>query len=228
MPFRYLCAVLLTVAAAPSVTSAVAAHTIPMVIFDSWLSVAIVVLREFLIGAALGLLAALPLIAVQVAGEQIGMSMTLAMANTMDPTTQQQTTLISQLYLMVALWFYFRWNGHLLMVQAVVESLRLVPLASMALMPVTDLSIPAWLTGVFSVAMRMVLPFYCAILLADIGLGFLARTVPQMNIFVLGLPLKVTLGMFVIMVALPLTVEFIFTHVEPWIEFAMASATAWR
>jgi len=75
---------------------------------------------------------------------------------------------------------------------------------------------------------RMILPFWCAIMLADVGLGFLAYTVPQMNIFVLGLPLKVALGMFVIMVALPLTTELIFAHVEPWIEFAMASATAWR
>jgi len=228
MPFRYICAVVLTVAAAPSVTDPAAAHAIPMVIFDSWISITIVVLREFFIGAALGFLAALPLAAAQTAGEKIGMSMTLAMAHTMDPTTQQQTSLIAQLYLIVALWFYFRWNGHLLMVQAVVESLRFVPLASMSLMPVHDMSLPAWLTGLFGLSMRMVLPFYCAILLADVGLGFLARTVPQMNIFVLGLPLKIALGMFVLMVALPLTIDLIFAQVETWIEFAMASATAWR
>jgi flagellar biosynthetic protein FliR len=77
-------------------------------------------------------------------------------------------------------------------------------------------------------SIRIVLPFYCTILLADVGLGFLARTVPQMNIFILGLPLKVALGFFVLIMVLPLTVEMIFNHVEPWIEFALASATALR
>jgi len=228
MPFRYLCAVMLTVAAAPTVTDVTAGHAIPMAIFDSWIAIAIVVLREFFIGAALGFLATLPITAAQAAGEKIGMSMALAMAHAVDPTTQQQTSLIAQLYLVVTLWFYFRWNGHLLMIQAVMESVRLIPLARMNLMPADDMSLAIWIGSVFVLSLRMVLPFYCAILLADVGLGFLARTVPQMNVFVLGLPLKISLGMFVIMIALPLSVDLIFSQIEPWIEFALASATAWR
>ena len=228
MPFRYLCAVILTVASAPSVSSGAAAYAIPLVLFDSWISVLVVVLREFLIGVALGLLASLPLVALQVAGEKAGMSMGFSMANVMDPTTQQQTSVLSQILYMVGLWFYFRWNGHLLMIQAVVESLRFIPLAKTSFMPVTDMSVAEWLMGVLILALRMILPFYSTILLADVGLGFLARTVPQMNIFVLGLPLKVALGFFVLIAALPLTIELIFGYLEPWIEFALASATAWR
>ena len=228
MPFRLLCAVILTMAAAGPMNGAVAASIIPLALFDSWISVSIVLLREFLIGVALALLAALPLTALQVAGEKAATSMGFSMANVMDPMSMQQMPLIAQLQFMVGLWFYFRWNGHLLMVQSVVESLRLIPLARMSLVPMSDMSIGAWLTGLLNVAIRMVLPFYCALLLADVGLGFLARTVPQMNIFVLGLPIKVALGFFVLAVALPLTVEMIFDRVEPWIEFAIASATALR
>jgi len=228
MPFRFLCAVILTVASAGSMNTAVASSVIPLALFDSWISVSVVLLREFLIGVALGLLAALPLSALQVAGEKAATSMGFSMASVVDPTSMQQMPLLAQLHFMVGLWFYFRWNGHLLMVQSVVESLRLIPLASMSLLPINDMSIGVWLTGLLNIAMRMVLPFYCALLLADVGLGFLARTVPQMNIFVLGLPIKVALGFFVLVVALPLAVELIFNHVEPWIEFAIASATAFR
>ena len=228
MPHRFLCAVVLTVASAPSVSGNLAASAIPLALFDSWISVSAVLMREFLVGVSLGLLAALPMTALQVSGEKIGTTMGFSMASVVDPMTQQQTSLIAQLQFMVGLWFYFRWNGHLLMVQAVVESLRLIPLAKMSLAPMTDMAVGEWLTSVFTMALRMVLPFYCAILLADVGLGFLARTVPQMNIFVLGLPLKVALGFFVLIITLPLTVEVIFNHVEPWIEFALASATAWR
>jgi len=227
-PFRFMCAVILTVASAGSMNSAVAASVIPLVLFDSWLSASAVLLREFLIGVALGVLAALPLWALQVAGEKAATSMGFSMANVMDPTSMQQMPLLAQLQFMVGLWFYFRWNGHLLMVQSVVESLRLIPLARLTLLPMSDMSIGAWLTGLLNIALRMVLPFYCALLLADVGLGFLARTVPQMNIFVMGLPLKVALGFFVLAVALPLAVELIFDRVEPWIEFALASATAFR
>ena len=91
-----------------------------------------------------------------------------------------------------------------------------------------DMSLGVWLQGLFILAMRIVIPFYCALVLADVGLGFLARTVPQMNIFVLGLPIKVALGFLILAAALPLVVELIYNQVERWIEFALKSAAAWR
>ncbi|MDD3513913.1 MAG: flagellar biosynthetic protein FliR, partial [Synergistaceae bacterium] len=91
-----------------------------------------------------------------------------------------------------------------------------------------DLGLGSWLNQAFVLSLRFVLPFYGAILLADVGLGFLARTVPQMNIFVLGLPLKVALGFFVLMVVLPVTVELMAENIERFIEFALMGVTAWR
>ena len=224
VPFRFFCAALLTLASVGAASTTV----IPLMLFDSWISLFILALREFLVGVLIGLMAALPLVALQVSGEQIGISMGLSMASTLDPLSQVQTTLISQLQFLLGLWFYFHWNGHLLMVQSVVESLRLIPLAKLSFFPTHDMSIGPWLQGVFRLAMRIVIPFYCALLLADIGLGFLARTVPQMNIFVLGLPLKIALGFFVLMVVLPLAVDMIHGQVERWVEFALESATVWR
>jgi flagellar biosynthetic protein FliR len=89
------------------------------------------------------------------------------------------------------------------------------------------LSLGAWLSAAFSLAAKIVVPFYCALLLADVGLGFLARTVPQMNIFILGLPVKIALGFFVLAVVLPLAVEVIYSHLERWVEFALQSSMAW-
>jgi flagellar biosynthetic protein FliR len=228
MSFRFLCTVVLTAASAGAVGGAVASSVIPILFFESWISIALVVLREFLVGVALGLFSALPLIAMQIAGEQIGMAMGLSMASAIDPMTQAQTPLVAQFQLTVGLWFYFRWNGHLMLVQAIVESLRVIPLAGLSIAPASDMSIGAWLSTVMDMATRMTLPFYCSLLLADVGLGFLARTVPQMNIFILGLPMKMALGFFVLMIALPLTVELIFDTLGPWVEFAIASAAALR
>jgi flagellar biosynthetic protein FliR len=206
---------------------AIQAAVVPMVLFENWTSIFLMALRELLVGSLIGILAALPLIALQTSGEQIGLAMGLSMASTIDPMSQSQTSLIAQLQFLVGLWFYFRWNGHLLMIRALVESLRFVPLAGLSL-PTGDMRLGIWLQGVFHLAMQLVIPFYCALLLADIGLGFLARTVPQMNVFILGLPLKVGLGFFVLIVALPLAVDIVHGHLERWIGFALESVTAWR
>ncbi|HPK06646.1 MAG TPA: flagellar biosynthetic protein FliR, partial [Aminivibrio sp.] len=181
-----------------------------------------------LIGIAIGFLAALPLYVLQISGELIGISMGLSMVSLLDPLSEAQASIIGQLQFLVGLWFYFRWNGHLLMTQSVVESLRLVPPGKLALAISWDLGAGEWLQQAFVLSLRFVLPFYGAILLADVGLGFLARTVPQMNIFVLGLPLKIALGFFVLMVVLPVTVEIMAEQMERYVEFALRGATAWR
>ena len=74
----------------------------------------------------------------------------------------------------------------------------------------------------------MAAELYCALVLSDIGLGFLARTVPQMNIFVVGLPVKVALGFFVLAAVLPLAVDMLFPLMERWIEFALGAIMLWR
>ncbi|MDR2527621.1 MAG: flagellar biosynthetic protein FliR [Synergistaceae bacterium] len=226
LPFRYLFCTILTVAAAGSLVGESAA--VSTVLFESWVSIFILAVRELLVGAALGLLSALPLLALQISGEKIGMAMGVSMASVMDPTTQRQVSILDQLQFLTGLWFYFRWNGHLLIVQAVVESLRLVPLARMSLFPAGGLPLGEWLTFAFRLALQITVPFYCALLLADVGLGFLARTVPQMNIFILGLPIKLGLGLFVLAAALPLTVDIIYAQVDRWVRFALMSAAAWR
>ncbi|MDR1378206.1 MAG: flagellar biosynthetic protein FliR [Synergistaceae bacterium] len=228
IPFRFLCAALLTMASAGALGNKLETFYVPIVLFESWISIFILALRELMIGTALGLLTALPLTALQVSGEQIGTAMGISMASVMDPLTQRQSSILDQMQFLVGLWFYFRWNGHLLMIQAVVESLSLVPLAKLSLVPASDMALGEWFSGVFHLALEIVIPFYCALLLADVGLGFLARTVPQMNIFVLGLPLKLALGFFVLTLALPLCVDLIYDHIERWIQFALSSATAWR
>ena len=220
---RFWMAFLLTLAAAGSLQT-----DVPLILFDDWTSIVLLGTRELLIGSLLGFLAALPLYVLQISGELIGISMGLSMLSVMDPLSQVQVSIIGQLQFLVGMWFYFRWNGHLLMTQAVVESLKLVPPGKLALSISWDLGLGSWLNQAFVLSLRFVLPFYGAILLADVGLGFLARTVPQMNIFVLGLPLKVALGFFVLMVVLPVTVELMAENIERFIEFALMGVTAWR
>lgn len=223
-PFRYLFAVTLTAASIP----AVGENVIATVLFDSAFTVGLLCMRELLIGIALGLFSSLPLMALRITGEQIGTLIGFSMAQVMDPATQTENSILGQLNFLVGMWFYFRWNGHLIMVQAVMETLKLIPIGGISPLPMGDMAIGLWLQELFILSMRIVIPFYCALILSDIGLGFLARTVPQMNIFVLGLPVKVALGFMVLTVILPLTVDLIFNHFERWVEFALGGVQVWR
>ena len=223
LPARFWAAVLISIAAVGS-----ADLSIPTAIFSNWISIILCGTREFFIGTALGFLSALPLYALQVAGELIGNVMGLAMVSLLDPLSEEQSSIIGQLYFLIGLWFFFHWNGHLLLVQSVVESLKLIPIGKISLFIPADMGVGLWLQKLFVLAVRMVLPFYGALLLADIGLGFLARTVPQMNIFVLGLPFKIALGLFLLMVVLPLTVDLISANMREYIEMALKNAMIWK
>ena len=223
-PYRYMFVVMLTVCSVGIIKT----EEIPMIYFDEVIFIAAVCLRELLIGIALGFISALPIFALRVAGEQTGTTMGFSMAQVMDPTTQSESSLLGQLHSYTALWLYFRWNGHLLMIQAVIESLKLVPPGQISLFPSGDMQLGIWLQNLFLLGIRMVVPFYCAIVLSDIGLGFLARTVPQMNIFVVGLPVKVMLGFMVLAAIVPLAMDLIYTKFEHWIEFALSVIRVWR
>ena len=223
-PFRYIFAVMLTVCSIGIIKT----EDIPLIYLDEIIFIGAICLRELFIGIALGFIASLPLYALRVAGEQTGSMIGFSMAQIMDPTTQSESSLIGQLHFLVAMWFYFRWNGHLLMVQALIETLKLVPPGQISLFPAGDLSLGTWLQNIFILGIRMVVPFYCALVLSDIGLGFLARTVPQMNIFVVGLPVKVMLGFMVLAAIVPLIMDVVRGQMEHWLEFALGVLRLWN
>jgi flagellar biosynthetic protein FliR len=222
--YRFFFCALLSMASVNSVDT-----TVSLVLFESWVSIVILAVREFAIGAVLGILAFLPLTALHIAGDKTGTSMGLAMANVMDPLSQNQISVIGQMHIILGFWFYFYWGGHLLIIQSVIYSLQLLPPAEgLSFFASNDMSIGLWLQEAFKLALRMIIPFYCAMMLADIGLGFLARTVPQMNIFVLGLPLKMGLGFFILLMLLPFIVDVLYENRYRYFEFALESITAFR
>jgi flagellar biosynthetic protein FliR len=200
----------------------------PAVLFAAPVALLLACAREFLIGVILGFLSGAPFYALQISGELIGTTMGLSMVSLLDPLSEEQVVIVAQLQFAVGLWFFFRWNGHILLTQALVESLKLLPPGAVNFFKPGDMRLGAWLQSIFNLGVRFTIPYYGALLLADIGLGFLARTVPQMNIFILGLPLKMGLGLFLLMVVFPLTVDLIAPMVDSFLEVALQGIMALR
>ena len=223
LPVRFWLATLLALVAYPFFSA-----PLPERVLLGWEGVVLAGAGELLVGVALGLLSALPLYAVQVAGRVIGTQMGFGMVNVLDPFSQVQVSLIGQIKFLLGLWYFFYWNGHLLLLQGLVESFRLVPLGGVRLSLVAEVGAGPWLQDLFVLSFRIVLPYFGTLLLSDLALGFVARTVPQMNIFVLGLPLKILLGFFLLVIVLPLTVDVLHGEIERTLERTLEAVALWR
>jgi flagellar biosynthetic protein FliR len=215
-PIKFWLAVMLALIVTP-----VADVSVPGVLLQNWQYLFIMAGREFLIGAAIGFISSMPLYALQISGFIDGTLMGLNMMNIFDPLSESQTSALAQMKYMLAIWFYLHWDGHLLLANALAESVRLVPIGvRMWGMPDT-LPWLDWIQRAFMTAMKISLPLFGAILLSEVGLGFVARTVPQMNVFVLGIPLKICMGLIILLMVLPTTVDIFHGEIERAVEWAL-------
>lgn len=153
---------------------------------------------EMLIGIVIGFGASLPLVAVEMGGLMMGHQIGLGLARVLNPDTQEQTEVLSQLLFMAALVIFMLLDGHHMLIHALVASFNNVPLGGYQ----PDGTVLRVLTGMlgsmFDLAMRLAAPMLCLIFLETVALGFVARTVPQLNILSIGFPLRIILGIFLL------------------------------
>jgi flagellar biosynthetic protein FliR len=202
--------------------------SVPTVLLGSWTYVFVMTVREFLLGASVGLISSLPLYALQVSGYIDGMIMGFNMMNMFDPLSAQQSSVLAQIKYLLAIWFFLHWNGHILIARALVESIKLVPPGVVMWSGTSRVPWLDWLQRLFVIAMSLSLPVLGSVILADVGLGFVARTVPQMNVFVLGIPLKISVGFLVLLAVIPSMVDIFHVELERAVEYALSGVFYWR
>jgi flagellar biosynthetic protein FliR len=173
--------------------------------------------KEALFGLAFAFVAALMLYAIQIAGGFIDYQTGFAIANVIDPVTGAQTPLLGQFKYVLAMLLFFTVNGHHLLIKGILKSFALFPIDRLHL-PFSGLSFLMFLTEVFSrmfsAAFLMALPVVACLFLTDVALGILARTVPQLNVFVVGLPLKTMFSFLLILFALPAFFYFLYDFLK--------------
>lgn len=174
----------------------------------------LLLLKEITVGLAIGLIAYIILSAVQTAGGFIDFQMGFAIANVVDPQTGAQSPIIGQFFYMIAILFLLAVNGHYLLIDGVFNSYQFIPLEGLLSFDgdVSEFIMRAF-NSMFVIAFQMALPIVGCLFLVDVALGLIARTVPQVNVFVVGLPLKIFVSFFVISLFLSLYIvlaKFIF------------------
>jgi flagellar biosynthesis protein FliR len=169
---------------------------------ESDLGILLGVCSEILISFLLAILAKLFLASVQLAGQFLGFQMGFNVASVMDPQTGGQSTVISQFLYIFTILLFFSINGHHLFIRAMVESFQAVPPLSFRLSP-SLMKVLVKISGeMFLIAIKMAAPILVALFLSNLCLGIVARTVPQVNILMIGFPLNIALGLILLGVTL--------------------------
>jgi len=166
----------------------------------------IVALKEMAVGMLLGFVLGLLFAGARFAGDVIGFSMGLSMANVFDPESAQSVSLIGELLYIVSLLVFMLLNGHHFIIESLQLSYVAVPIGGLGLNMLLGEGIVKLTGFVFIVAIKLAAPVIVALFLIDVGLGVLARVVPQMNIFIVSFPLKIMVGMVMLMTTGPMMI----------------------
>lgn len=156
--------------------------------------------KEAIVGLLLGFISYMILAGVQIAGGFIDFQMGFAIANVMDPQTGAQSPVIGQYFYTFALLFLLAVDGHHLLINGAFYSFEVIPLNeyidfSNGAIVMTMINM---FNQLFIMAFQLAIPIVGCLFLVDVALGIMARTVPQLNVFVVGLPVKIFVSLFVL------------------------------
>lgn len=164
---------------------------------------------EGAIGVCLGLVAQLVFAGVQLGGQMAGIQIGFGIANVIDPSAPAGATVMAQWQQLAALLAFLALDVHHVLLRAVLESFQVAPIAS--LVPSGDVlrGVVAHGASVFAIGVRIAAPVLVVLLLVNGALAVLARTIPQLNVFAVGFPVNVGVGLVVIGASLPFTLRFL-------------------
>ena len=176
--------------------------------FDqSILAYTMLVMKEFLVGMSIGFIAYIAFTAIYVAGEIIDMQIGFGVVNVMDPVSNIQVPVTSNIYFIMSMLLFLSMNGHHVLIKALFDSFTTLPLGT----AVFDASLADGLMAVFgtvfATGFKIAAPIVAAILLTDVALGTISRMVPQLNIFVIGMPLKIFVGLIILLITIPMFIS---------------------
>jgi flagellar biosynthetic protein FliR len=163
----------------------------------------LLILGELLVGMLIGFVAQILFAGIQLSGEIMNQQMGLSFANIVDPQNGQQSSLISNFQYIFAVLLFFSMQAHHWFIQAMAESLHAIPLLGSTVPTTVGTVIVRIFSQAFVVAVQIAAPIFATLLLVNIGLGIMARLVPQMNVFILGFPVTIGVGMIILIGALP-------------------------
>ena len=160
-------------------------------------------LQQLLIGLSLGFAVRIVFSAVEFAGELVGLQMGLNFAGFFDPSSGGQATATSRFFGISISWLFIAINGHLLVIGAVIQSFTMFPVGVEPFAFLRDAAPQTWGAEIFRLGLWIALPMVGMLLFVNLVLGLISRVAQQMNIFAIGFPITLSVGLVGILLTLP-------------------------
>lgn len=192
-------------------------YAAPLGVIDTGSSIikfAVLVIAEALLGLSIGFLANLVFMAIQMGGQMIDFQMGLSIGSVYDPSTQTQSTLYGSLYNWMAMLLLFAVNGHHFIIYSLVKSFEVLPIGVVEILKFSVSDVVIMFTRTLGVAFQICIPVVIILLLTDIIMGVISRTVPQLQIFILAIPVKIMLGTLFLIAMAPITFSMVIPIIE--------------
>jgi flagellar biosynthetic protein FliR len=206
-----------TIPATFKVGLALAVSVLMLPVLETTVSVADLSLMTFVIGVAsevaigitIGLSVKLMFTGIQLAGQVAGHQMGFAIANVVDPATSIQIPILAQFYNLTAMLVFLAINAHHMFFSALVDSYTVIPPLALNFSPRLVGMMMQLAADMFVVAIKVGAPLITVMLLVSVGLGLIARTVPQIHVFIVGMPMKIIVGLIFMIIAAPYLTAFL-------------------
>lgn len=165
------------------------------------------VIREVLVGVVIGLLSRFFFFTVSMVGDIVSMALGLGAAQMYSPLTGSQSQLMDQFFTWLSMMIFFALGGHHVLVEAIAASFEHVPLAQSTFStgPLSD--VVADYAKLLTIAIQISAPVLVSMVLTNLAMGILGRTVPQINVLVTSFPVSILLGLGVLILTVPLWVQ---------------------
>ncbi len=158
--------------------------------------------NQILIGIAIGFTAQLVFSAIIMAGQIVAMQMGLGFSLMVDPQNGTQAPVLSQFYVIFVVLIYLSLNGHLVLVQIMIDGFETLPIALTGLSTDSLWSIVNWGSYIFAGAIGIAIPAIASLLVVNLSFGIMTRAAPQLNIFAIGFPVTMILGFALVLLTI--------------------------
>ncbi len=163
----------------------------------------LVAMQQILLGITTGFILQMVFSIMLVAGQSIAFSMGLGFASLVDPATGIQVPVIAQIFIISVSLLFLSVNGHLLLLEIIIRSFESLPISQEGLSKTGLWQVVSWSSQIFVGGVLLALPVMTAILFVNISFGVASRAAPSLQIFGVGFPITIMLGMVLIWIMLP-------------------------
>lgn len=187
------------------------------------LQIAGLALKEVLVGLGFAFALACMFAAFATAGSILDTTIGFSFGSLIDPITETQSGQMVQVYSMVAIAVFIAIGGDAWVIEGLAKTYEIVPLLKMPSLAALTAGAVAAFSGILVAALEVAAPVLLALLLTDVAFGVVSRVVPQLNVFAVGFPIKIIVGLLVVGVSLPFVGGWLSNQLQLSVESALGS-----